>query len=113
MGQGRIASLTRCRALSTRLRRASSWDLLLLVAFIVSAMIVTLRYNSKMLRAHDCLPVLVQGLILDLLLLGLTRASELAGPPQMPNEFLTLRDVRTETRHPIRLYSRYISKVGS
>lgn len=31
------------------------------------------------------------GLILDLLLLGLTRASELAGPPQMPNEFLTFR----------------------
>jgi hypothetical protein len=31
------------------------------------------------------------GLILDLLLLGLTRASELAGPPQMPNEYLTFR----------------------
>ncbi len=31
------------------------------------------------------------GLILDLLLLGLTRASELAGAPQMPNEFLTFR----------------------
>jgi len=51
------------------------------------------------------------GLILDLLLLGLTRASEVAGPPQMPNEFLTFRDVRTETRHPIRLYTRYINKV--
>mmetsp|Transcript_13991 Transcript_13991/g.37788 ORF Transcript_13991/g.37788 Transcript_13991/m.37788 type:complete len:2349 (-) Transcript_13991:271-7317(-) len=51
------------------------------------------------------------GLILDLLLLGLTRASELAGPPQMPNEFLTFRDVKSETRHPIRLYSRYITKV--
>ncbi len=34
------------------------------------------------------------GLILDLLLLGLTRASELAGPPQMPNEFLTFRGER-------------------
>lgn len=52
-----------------------------------------------------------QGLILDLLLLGLTRSSELAGPPQMPNEFLTYRDTRTETRHPIRLYTRYINKV--
>ncbi|GFH19560.1 MPN domain-containing protein, partial [Haematococcus lacustris] len=51
------------------------------------------------------------GLILDLLLLGLTRASDLAGPPQMPNEFLTFRDVKTETRHPIRLYSRYITRV--
>jgi pre-mRNA-processing factor 8 len=51
------------------------------------------------------------GLVLDLLMLGLTRASELAGPPQMPNEFLTFRDTRTEMRHPIRLYSRYIGKV--
>jgi hypothetical protein len=31
---------------------------------------------------------------------------------QIPNEFLTFRDTRTETRHPIRLYSRYINKVG-
>ena len=51
------------------------------------------------------------GLILDLLLLGLTRASEVAGAPQMPNEFLTFRDVKTETRHPVRLYTRYINKV--
>ena len=51
------------------------------------------------------------GLVLDLLVLGLTRASEIAGPPQMPNEFISYRDVRTETRHPIRLYSRYIDKI--
>lgn len=51
------------------------------------------------------------GLVLDLLLLGLTRASELAGAPNLPNEFLTFRDQRTETRHPIRLYQRYINKV--
>ena len=51
------------------------------------------------------------GLVLDLLVLGLTRASEIAGPPQCPNEFLTFRDVRTETRHPIRLYSRYVDKL--
>ncbi|KAK9810376.1 hypothetical protein WJX72_009717 [[Myrmecia] bisecta] len=51
------------------------------------------------------------GLVLDLLMLGLTRASEVAGPPQVPNEFLTFRDVRSETRHPIRLYSRYINKI--
>ncbi|CEF99518.1 RNA recognition motif, spliceosomal PrP8 [Ostreococcus tauri] len=51
------------------------------------------------------------GLVLDLLLLGLTRASEIAGPPNMPNEFISYRDVETETRHPIRLYSRYIDKV--
>uniref|UniRef100_A0A2P2MF85 MPN domain-containing protein n=1 Tax=Rhizophora mucronata TaxID=61149 RepID=A0A2P2MF85_RHIMU len=51
------------------------------------------------------------GLVLDLLLLGLTRASEIAGPPQMPNEFMTFWDTKVETRHPIRLYSRYIDKV--
>lgn len=51
------------------------------------------------------------GLVLDLLILGLTRASEVAGPPQCPNEFLTFRDVKTETRHPIRLYSRYVDKL--
>ena len=29
----------------------------------------------------------------------------------MPNEFLTFKDVRTETRHPIRFYQRYINKI--
>jgi len=51
------------------------------------------------------------GLVLDLLLLGLTRASEIAGPPQRPNEFMTYWNTKVETRHPIRLYSRYIDKV--
>ena len=51
------------------------------------------------------------GLVLDLLVLGLTRASELAGLPQRPNEYLTFADVETEVSHPIRLYTRYIDKV--
>ena len=51
------------------------------------------------------------GLVLDLLVLGLQRASEMAGPPQMPNDFLTYQDVETETSHPIRLYSRYVDRV--
>lgn len=34
--------------------------------------------------------------VLDLLMLGLTRASEIAGPPQLPNEFLTFQ-VRVAT----------------
>ena len=51
------------------------------------------------------------GLILDLLLLGLTRASEIAGPPEVPNEYLTFKDVRTEVRHPIRLYTRYVDRI--
>jgi len=51
------------------------------------------------------------GLVLDLLLLGLTRAAELAGPPATPNEFLAHRDSATEVRHPVRLYSRHVTKV--
>ena len=51
------------------------------------------------------------GLVLDLLLLGLQRASEIAGPPQSPNDFLQFRDRAAETRHPIRLYTRYIDRI--
>ena len=51
------------------------------------------------------------GLVIDLLLLGLQRASELAGPPSSPNDFLQFKDRETETRHPIRLYTRYIDKI--
>jgi len=50
-------------------------------------------------------------LILDLLLLGLTRASEIAGPPEVPNGYLAFKDVSTEVRHPIRLYTRYIDRI--
>ena len=35
----------------------------------------------------------------------------MAGPPQMPNNFLQYRDSATETRHPIRLYSRYVYRL--
>lgn len=51
------------------------------------------------------------GLVLDLLLLGLQRATEIAGPPQSPNDFLQFRDRNAETRHPIRLYTRYIDRI--
>ncbi|RAL07514.1 U4/U6-U5 snRNP complex subunit PRP8 [Aspergillus homomorphus CBS 101889] len=51
------------------------------------------------------------GLMIDLLLLGLQRGSEMAGPPQSPNDFLQFRDRATETRHPIRLYTRYVDKI--
>ncbi|BFZ64705.1 pre-mRNA-splicing factor 8 [Saitoella coloradoensis] len=51
------------------------------------------------------------GLILDLLVLGLERASEMAGPPQMPNDFLQFQNAGTETKHPVRLYSRNIDKI--
>ena len=51
------------------------------------------------------------GLVLDLLVLGLQRASEMAGPPQMPNEFLTFQDIASESAHPIRLYCRYVDRI--
>ncbi|KAI9894104.1 MAG: pre-mRNA-splicing factor 8 [Vezdaea aestivalis] len=51
------------------------------------------------------------GLVIDLLLLGLQRASDIAGPPQSPNDFLQFRDRQTESRHPIRLYTRYIDRI--
>uniref|UniRef100_A0A060T7Z1 ARAD1D03102p n=1 Tax=Blastobotrys adeninivorans TaxID=409370 RepID=A0A060T7Z1_BLAAD len=51
------------------------------------------------------------GLVMDLLLLGLPRASELAGPPEKPNDFLQFKDEETETKHPIRLYMRYVDRV--
>ncbi|OCF36708.1 pre-mRNA-processing-splicing factor 8 [Kwoniella heveanensis BCC8398] len=51
------------------------------------------------------------GLVLDLLILGLQRASELAGPPSAPNTFMQYRDTETETRHPIRFYTRYVDRI--
>ncbi|KAF2727175.1 putative pre-mRNA splicing factor [Polyplosphaeria fusca] len=51
------------------------------------------------------------GLVLDILLLGLQRANEIAGSPDAPNDFLQYKDRATEIRHPIRLYTRYIDKI--
>eukprot|EP01119_Soliformovum_irregulare_P013939 TRINITY_DN3762_c0_g1_i1.p1 TRINITY_DN3762_c0_g1~~TRINITY_DN3762_c0_g1_i1.p1 ORF type:complete len:2371 (+),score=727.16 TRINITY_DN3762_c0_g1_i1:597-7115(+) len=51
------------------------------------------------------------GLILDILVLGLQRGSEIAGPPNLPHDFLTYHDVKVETKHPIRLYSRYVETI--
>lgn len=51
------------------------------------------------------------GLVLDILILGLKRASELAGPPNQPNDFLQYADDAVETCHPIRLYTRYIDRI--
>ena len=50
-------------------------------------------------------------IVLDILVLGLQRASEMAGPPQIPNDFLTYQDIETESSHPIRLYSRYVDRI--
>jgi len=50
-------------------------------------------------------------LMLDLLILGLTRATEIAGPSTSPNDFLQFKSIETETSHPIRLYCRYIDSL--
>ena len=44
-------------------------------------------------------------------MLSLQRASDMAGPPSLPNDFLQYKDTATETKHPIRLYVRYLDKI--
>ncbi|RLV89289.1 Pre-mRNA-splicing factor 8 [Spathaspora sp. JA1] len=51
------------------------------------------------------------GLVIDLLILGLDRANELAGTVTSPNNFTQFKSVSVETSSPIRLYSRYMDKI--
>ena len=51
------------------------------------------------------------GLVLDLLVLGLGRASELAGPPSQPNDLMQFPSLALQTAHPIRGYLRYLDKI--
>ncbi|KAL1196538.1 Pre-mRNA-processing-splicing factor 8A [Cardamine amara subsp. amara] len=51
------------------------------------------------------------GLALDLLVLGLFRASEIAGPPHIPNKLMNFWDTEVEIHHRTRLYTRYIDKI--
>eukprot|EP01029_Cantina_marsupialis_P024439 TRINITY_DN628_c0_g1_i5.p1 TRINITY_DN628_c0_g1~~TRINITY_DN628_c0_g1_i5.p1 ORF type:complete len:2322 (-),score=828.59 TRINITY_DN628_c0_g1_i5:259-7224(-) len=52
------------------------------------------------------------GLILDLVILGLKRATEMAGSdPKRPNKFLSFQDLEIEQATPVRLYTRYIDRV--
>lgn len=39
------------------------------------------------------------------------RALDLAGPSENPNDFMTFKDIETETRSPVRLYLRYIDRI--
>ena len=81
---------------------------------------VTLSYKDM---SHTSMLGLIKGLqfssfvyqywcfILDILVLGLTRASELAGTrPECPNELLRFESQEIETQHPIRMYLRYLEK---
>ncbi|CEP62605.1 U4/U6-U5 snRNP complex subunit PRP8 LALA0_S05e09362g [Lachancea lanzarotensis] len=51
------------------------------------------------------------GLMIDLLILGPDRASELAGPPSSPNEFLQFKSLDVEKGSPLKLYCRYFDKI--
>jgi pre-mRNA-processing factor 8 len=62
-----------------------------------------LQFTSFLLQFH--------ALVLDLLILGLPRAKDLAGTPNEPNDFMTFANTEIETRHPIRAFCRYIDKV--
>ncbi|PJF18143.1 hypothetical protein PSACC_02043, partial [Paramicrosporidium saccamoebae] len=71
------------------------------------------RNNYGLLRGLQFASFVTQyyGLVLDVLLLGLNRANQLAGPPGAPNELLQFRDPVVEGEHPIRAYMRYIDRV--
>lgn len=47
----------------------------------------------------------------DLMILGSERAAEIAGPPDMPNNFLEFESLEAQTNSPIRLYMRYLDKI--
>lgn len=51
------------------------------------------------------------GMAMDLLLLGLNRASEIAGPHDAPNDLMRFKDRETEEHHPIRGFIRYIDRI--
>eukprot|EP00177_Eucheuma_denticulatum_P001723 GFKZ01003086.1.p1 GENE.GFKZ01003086.1~~GFKZ01003086.1.p1 ORF type:complete len:2461 (-),score=311.25 GFKZ01003086.1:326-7555(-) len=62
-----------------------------------------LQFSSFVVQYH--------GLLQDILVLGLRRASELAGPPTMPNDWLSFENSAAEIAHPIRMYCRYVDKI--
>ncbi|KAJ2855967.1 Pre-mRNA-processing-splicing factor 8, partial [Coemansia erecta] len=66
-----------------------------------------------LIRGLQFAPFIFQyyGMVIDLLILGLQRASDMAGGPAMPNDFLQFKDVETERRHPIRMYMRYMDRI--
>lgn len=51
------------------------------------------------------------GLVNDLLLLGLERATDLAGPPELPNDFTQFKSLEIQKKSPLRYYFRYVDKV--
>lgn len=62
-----------------------------------------IQFSSFIVQFH--------GLLVDLLILGLQRASEMAGPPTMPHDFLGFENIGEQVAHPIRMYCRYVDKI--
>lgn len=62
-----------------------------------------LQFSSFVVQFH--------GLLVDLLILGLHRAAEMAGPPTMPHDFLGFQNIGEQVAHPIRMYCRYVDKI--
>jgi pre-mRNA-processing factor 8 len=108
--------------------------LLRLIMDPVLADYITARYNSKITYkdmthvnsigiirgiAFSSFVTQYYGLVMDLLILGLERASQLAGPPANMNKYGQFdqcgsnheETLIVEKSHPIRMYCRYIDKV--
>lgn len=51
------------------------------------------------------------GLLIDLCILGPSRAADIAGSPVIPNLFLKFASIEDEIRHPIRLYQRFATRI--
>eukprot|EP00762_Andalucia_godoyi_P001187 ANDGO_02083.mRNA.1 Pre-mRNA-processing-splicing factor 8A len=51
------------------------------------------------------------GLALDLCLMGLSRAADIAGTVKSPNAFCSFESASVETKHPLRLYMRSVDEV--
>lgn len=62
-----------------------------------------IQFSSFVIQFH--------GLLVDLLILGLNRASEMAGPPTMPHDFLGFETIGQQVAHPIQMYCRYVDKI--
>lgn len=69
--------------------------------------------NFGLIRGYQFSAWVVQyyGLMIDLLLLGIPRAQELAGNIKSPNVFMQFEDENIEKSHPIRAYCRYFNKI--
>lgn len=51
------------------------------------------------------------GLVMDILILGIDRANEIAGPVSAPNEFMEYSSSEVADKHPLKLYMRYLDKI--